>query len=416
MQTDTRPKIHRAWLVFTGVCIYYFVAYGLIYSGFGLFLAPMSEDLGIPYVQLSVTATVRVLCGMVTTAFIGQIFSRVRLRQFLSVVLLVMAAMLLLVAASGKLWQFIILFAVMGLCCGMTLYGVVPLILNQWFEAPAVLITIATACGGAGGVILCPLLSQVIHAWGWRLGYVFVAALVLLVMFPVAATLFDFSPVSRGCLPLANKGETKKDTSESPMARQGRKAPVVLYALLAVFFLAGALAGGMYIHISSALYSKGFETLRVSLLVSCFQAGTTLFQMVPGLISARLGLRGVTSVSLVLVAAGAAALVFFGAESPFVFVFLAVLLVGGGRLFTALNPLLARYVFGQEGFHKTYPKLQSIYLIGTAFTSIIYGGIYSGTGSYNGSLWLMVACMVLLLVVTQIIFVLVDHVQLKKEV
>ena len=45
-----QPKFHRAWLVFGGMCVYYFVVFGLIYSGFGLFPTPMSEDLRIHYV------------------------------------------------------------------------------------------------------------------------------------------------------------------------------------------------------------------------------------------------------------------------------------------------------------------------------------------------------------------------------
>lgn len=411
-----QPKrIHRAWLVFAGVCLYYFVAFGLIYSGFGLFLSPMSRDLGIPYVQLSITSTVRVLCGMVTTAFIGKIFATVRLRPFLTAVLFVMVGTILLVSFSDKLWQFILVFAVMGLCCGLTLYGVVPIILNQWFEAPAALITIASACGGAGGVVLCPLLSQVISIWGWRMGYRFMALLVLLIMVPIALTLFDFSPVSRGCRPLANKGGKSASASQSLLAQTGQKASPAVFGLFSAFFLIAALSGGMYIHISSALYSKGFAPLQVSLLVSCFQAGTTLLQIVPGMLSTRLGPRAVTSVALPLVAVGAAALMLLTPASPFPAVMAAVLLVGGGRMFTALNPLLARYAFGQAGFHRAYPRLQSIYLVGTAFTSIIYGGIYDATGTYDGSLWLMVGCMAVLLIITQIIFILVDHPHHRKE-
>ena len=413
MAADVRPKIHRAWFVFAGVCLYYFVAFGLIYSGFGLFLAPMSQDLGIPYVQLSITATVRALFGMITTAFIGTIFPKVRLRRFLTLALIGLTATILLVSVSSKMWQFLPIFAVMGLFCGLTLYGIVPIILNQWFEAPAALITIASACGGAGGIILCPLLSQVISHWGWRTGYHFMAALVLLIMLPIALFLFDFSPYARGVKPLANKSRKAAGVTESALARSGGRIPPVIYVLTALFFLIAALSGGMYIHISSALYSKGFTALQVSLLVSCFQGGTTLLQFVPGLLSTRLGLRPVMSLILPLTALGAGALVFLTPASPFLIVALAVLLVGGGRMFTSLNPLLARYVFGQEGFHRAYPRLQSIYLIGTALTSVIYGGIYSASGTYNGSLWLMVGCMAALLILTQIILIFVDRVHSK---
>ena len=404
-----QPKFHRAWLVFGGMCVYYFVAFGLIYSGFGLFLTPMSEDLGIPYVQLSVTATVRVLSGMITTAFIGVIFPRVRLRRFLGLVLLGLAATILLVSVSSRMWQFLLIFAVMGLFCGLTLYGIVPIVLNQWFQAPAALITIASACGSAGGIILCPMLSQVISHWGWRAGYHVMAALVLAVMLPIALLLFDFNPHAQGVKALANRGRQQAEVTESALARSGERAPRAVHVLCALFFLVGALAGGMYIHISSALYSKGFAAVQVSLLVSCFQAGSTLLQFVPGMLSTRFGLRPVLAVILPLTALGAGSLVFLTPQSPFAVTVLMVLLVGGGRMFTALNSLVARYVFGQAGFHRTYPRLQSVFLIGTAVTSIIYGGIYSATGSYDGTLWLMVGCMAALLLLTQVMFHLVDY-------
>lgn len=411
METVKPTRPHRAWLVFAGICLYYFVAFGLIYSGFGLFLSSMSEDLGIPYVQLSATATVRVLAGMVTTAVIGSVFAKVKLRRFLSLTLLALAGTILLVSVSSAMWQFLPVFAVMGLCCGLTLYGIVPILLNQWFAAPAALITIASACGGAGGIVLCPLLSQVISHWGWRTGYRFMALLVLLVMLPIAMLLLDFSPRDRGLAPMQNTGKQAAAPTQSALARSGRPVPLPLFALMALFFLIAALCGGMYIHISSALYSKGFSPLQVSLLVSVFQAGTTLLQLVPGLLSTRTGLRPVLCAILPLTALGAAALVFLTPASPFAVVAVAVLLMGGGRMFTAINSLLARYAFGQEGFNRAYPKLQSIYLVGTAFTSVIYGGIYSATGAYSGSLWLMTGCMAALLVLTQLIFILADRVR-----
>ena len=409
METAHQPKFHRAWLVFGGMCVYYFVAYGLLYSGFGLFLTPMSEDLGIPYVQLAITTTVRVLAGMVTTAFIGVIFPRVRLRRFLGLVLLGLAVTILLVPVSSRMWQFLLVFAAMGLFCGLTLYGIVPMILNQWFQAPAALITIASACGSAGGIILCPMLSQVISHWGWRTGYYVMAALVLAVMLPIALLLFDFNPHAQGVKALANRGKQPAAVTESELARSGKPAPRSVYILCALFFLVGALAGGMYIHISSALYSKGFAAIQVSLLVSCFQAGSTLLQFIPGMLSTRLGLRPILAVILPLTALGAVVFIFLTPHSPFVITLLMVLLMGGGRMFTALNSLLARYLFGHDGFHQAYPRLQSIYLIGTAFTSVIYGGIYSATGSYDGTLWLMAGCMAAMLLMTQIMFHLVDH-------
>lgn len=404
MKHDSHHRRHRAWLVFGGVCLYYFVAFGLIYSGFGLFLSPMSEDLGIPYVQLSVTATIRVLCGMVTTALIGRIFPKVRLRYFLTLILLILAGTIMLVSVSNKMWQFIPIFALMGLCCGLTLYGIVPVILNQWFEAPSSLITIATAFGGAGGIVLCPLLSQIISLWGWRSGYRFMVVLVLLVMLPIALLLLDFSPSDRGLVPLPGKNPPVPNSPAPTDAHTGFSGSPLLLGLLTAFFLVSALSGGLYIHISSALHSKGFSAVQVSLLVSAFQAGTALLQFFPGLISAKTGLRPICNVVFPLVALNSVILIFLAPESPFLLAVPVVFLLGGSRIFTSLNPLIARHVFGQKEFHRHYPGLQAVYLVGTALTSVIYGSVYSLTESYSGTLWMIVCCMILLLLLSQLIF------------
>lgn len=404
MKLSQRRPLHRAWPVFIGLCVYYFVAFGLLFSGFGLFLPSMSADLGIPYVQLSVTNTVRVLAGMLTTALMGRVFPRVRLRRFLSVILLLLVGTLVLVSLSSRLWQMLPVFAVMGLCCGFSIYGIVPVILNQWFTAPAPLITAASACGAAGGIVLCPLLSQVISRFGWRIGYRAMGLMVLAIMLPIAAVLLDYTPADRKLAPLDRGGQSAP--AAAPSAGAERPLSPALAGLLTGFFLVAALAGGMYVHISSALLSRGFSQGQASVLVCLFQAGTALFQFVPGLLCGRFSLRAILTVSLPLVGLGAAAMVFLNVGSPLPAVILVVFILGGSRMFPSVDPLLARHAVGQRQFTAVYARLQSVYLVGTALTSILYGGIYSATGSYDASLWLIAGCMAALLILTQVIFTL----------
>lgn len=400
---------HRAWLVFLGVCVYYFVAFGLLFSGFGLFLTDMSQQLGIGYTQLSATSTIRVLSGMITTAMVGNIFPKVNLRHFLTGVLLVVSATLIALTFCRSLWQFYLIFAIMGLACGLSLYGIVPMILNRWFERPAGLITIANVVGGAGGVILCPILSQIIQSHGWQAGYRFMAAMVLCLMVPVTFFLLDLSPVPLGLSPCANNGKGKKAPAQSVLAQAGKKVPPFVYGMLALFFLISALMGGMYIHLSSAMFDKGFTAVQVGLLLSMFQAGTSGMQLLDGMASTRFGLRPVTNIFLVIVASTALAMMFLQRGSSMIIACFVVFLMGGSRAFGTINSLITRYVCGQEAFNRAYPKLHACYLACTALTAVIYSGIFTATGSYNGTYLLMLACAAALIILTNIIFVLVDN-------
>lgn len=404
----------RAWVVFVGLCIYYFVAFGLLYSSFGLFLTPMSNDLGISYATLSLTPTVRVLCGTLVTSVVAKIYQRTNLRFFLSAVVIVMGAAIFLLSRTTQVWSIMLLYAVIGVCCGLSLYSTIPMVLNQWFKAPATVISIAIACGGLGGVIITPVMSNLINEHGWRMGYIIMAIAVVVILVPISLILLDYSPARRGLEPAEGIKRKTQNVTMSLAAQNDTAYNKGNLIMCAIMFFFGSLSGGMYMHISSSLYTKGFDAAQVALFISFYQLGTMLFQLMPGFISSWIGPAKVAFISMPLLIAGAIAGIFINSGSPFILIVIVVMLMGGARLFTAYSSIYARYVFGNVRFDQAFSKLQMCTLCGAASSSFIYGGLFQLSGTYALSLILSAFSIFMALLMIFILRTRVDSKKLAK--
>lgn len=389
----------RAMLVFLGLCVYYFVAFGLIYNGLGMFLTPISQDLNLPFVQVSFSSTVRILTGMVTTAAAGRILPKVNLKWFLSMNVLVLAGAAALISMAQSLPLILTGSALMGFAAGFALYAIVPIVLNQWFVHPERYVSIATAVGGAGGILFCPVLTWAIGSLGWRSAYRMIGVLILAVMLPVALGIIRYSPKEYGLLPYEG-GSGRHSAAESPAASVPpgdagkRKEDWGLFLCFFFFFSAGAILSGMYGHIASAFWAEGFTDSQVGSLTALYQTGTTLTQLLFGLVSGKLGLKKALYLILPLVAVSSLGLLFAG-SSFFLLTAVFSFLLGAGRAFGVIHPLVTRYIYGTERFTRVYSGFYAVFLIFTAVSASLFGAVYHATGSYDGVYLLIFGCTVL---------------------
>ncbi len=381
----------RAMQVFIGLCVYYFVAFGLIYNGLGMFLTPISQDLNLPFVQVSLSSTIRILTGMVTTAAAGRILPKVDLKWFLSLNVLFLAGAAFLISAARSLPLILAGSALMGFAAGFALYAIVPIVLNQWFERPERYVSIATAVGGAGGIVFCPGITWAIGNLGWRGAYRLVGIIVLAVMLPIA---FGIIRYPHGASSRPEAGEEAGGRGKPAFGR---------FCCFFLFFSAGAILSGMYGHIASAFWAKGFTDGQVGILTALYQSGTTLTQLLFGIVSARLGLKKALHLTLPLVAAASLGLLFVP-SSLLLLTGIFSFLLGAGRAFGVIFPLVTRHVYGAARFTRVYSGFYAVFLIFTALSASLFGAVYTFAGSYDGVYLMILGCTVLEIGLVQWIF------------
>lgn len=148
---------------------------------FGVFLRPVSEDLGWTNAAISGAMSLCVGIAGLTGVFMGRFTDKHDVRIVIAIGTLAGVAGHLLLATVGSLWLFYLFFGVgVGICAGCS-YTPANATVSKWFpeEKRALALGIALTGMVVGQTVLAPGISRVIEARGWRFAYLMLAVVVL---------------------------------------------------------------------------------------------------------------------------------------------------------------------------------------------------------------------------------------------
>src|SRR5436305_7315132 len=199
---------NRWWIVVATVC-------GLIVGGgainvfaFGVFLKPITADLGVGRAMFSSALTTHAALSALSCPVIGWLVDRWGARRVMIPGLLIYAgatASYALIQASPFAITFLI-FALTGVIGGVGTPIPYATVITQWFDRQRGL-ALGIGIAGVGlGVALVPqLAAALIAAFGWRTAYVGLGAAILVIAFiPIAVFLREPPHASQGQRRAAN--------------------------------------------------------------------------------------------------------------------------------------------------------------------------------------------------------------------
>lgn len=392
-----KKKTHKAWFVFAGICIFNLIGYGFIVNCFGIFLLPTSLGLRISVAEVSLTHSVRTICGTLGSLVTGYLIHRIDLKKYLACICISIAVAALLISRSTQLWQLLLWSAFLGLLVGMGIYTLVPLVIPQWFRQPERYIGVATTCSGIGGLLFVPILTWLMGKYGWKAGYYLMVAVAILVMFPIALFLVRYSPRSVGLQPYENgkikktTAKIKKDAYVGVSLRQAIRTPA--FYLIILFFVSAALISGVYTHMPNMLREKGFTGIQTSYLYLFYQVGTVVAQFLVGMLSAQLNIKRTIYLFMGLILTGIIGIGFL--DTGFAVASLLAFLVGLGRAVGVVaGPILVRSTFGLKHYNTIFSGLYTSYLVTVAISTTLYGLIFDFSNSYRIAYFVIMACCV----------------------
>ena len=190
---------NRWWVVFATVCGLLVGAGPINVFTFGVFLKPVTEDLGLSRGAFSAALTVHAAIAAIVLPVIGWLVDRWGARRIMLPGLLLYAlatASYGLLQASPLLLSFLI-FVLTGLVGGVQSPIPYAAVIAQWFDRERGLaLDIGTAGVGLGVALVPQVAALLIDAVGWRLAYVGLAIGVLVVAFPPVALFLREPPDS----------------------------------------------------------------------------------------------------------------------------------------------------------------------------------------------------------------------------
>lgn len=370
---------------------------GLHSYGFTVFFLPLSQELNLSRTATSFAFSLARAEGAIEGPIVGHLLHRFGPRPVMLIAVTLMGVGYLLLSQVTSYVVFLIVYTGLISLAHAGGFMHAPMTLtNTWFiRLRARAMTINSAAYGLGGVLLAPLLSIVVHSWGWRWGAAAAGMAFLLIGLPLCLTIRN-SPESMGLLPDGAKAPDRT----SPQSKNERPAisetdvtaaqAIRSFAFWALIFGA-AVRNASYHAISThfipMMVWKGLTQHEATLLLSAFAflgfASTLLFGWVADSINKpRL-------VSLILFNAGVSICFLIFADSllglaAFIFLFTMV---------EATYPIAWAIVgdmFGRRHFPKIRGYMSMFYVWGSVLGPVIAGAVWDRWQSYEPMLWALV--------------------------
>ncbi|MGE3961968.1 MAG: MFS transporter [Dehalococcoidia bacterium] len=202
------PRFFYGWWIVLGAVVGQFAAMGVAGQISGVFLRPMTDDLGWAAADYTLGTSAAFVAGGVTGFFIGPLVDRYGARPLMLSGGVMYGLALIGVSRVEEVWQFIALQTLAG-GLGFAMVGplVVNVTLSKWFVLRrGWAITIGSMGVSLAALIMPVTMTAVVDAEGWRTGYAVMGVLVWCLVLPVAL-LMRRTPEDYGLLPDGKRDE-----------------------------------------------------------------------------------------------------------------------------------------------------------------------------------------------------------------
>jgi len=371
---------------------------GLHSYGFTVFFLPLSQELNLSRTATSFAFSLSRAEGAIEGPIIGHLLDRYGPRPVMLAAVLMMGAGYLLLSQIESYVAFLIVYT--GLISLTHAGGFMhaPMALtNTWFiRLRARAMTINSAAYGLGGVLIAPVLSLIVHSWGWRWGAALAGLTFLIVGVPLCLTIRR-SPESMGLAPdgddhavltAEDKNTTPRRTIEVDVTASQAIRSFAFWALVFGAAVRNASYHAISTHFIPMMIWKGMTQQQATFLLSSFALLGFISTLVFGWLADNVNKPRL--VSFILFTAGVSILLLiFGSSLGLLWLFI--------LLFTTVEATypvawaMVGDIFGRKHFAKIRGYMSVFYVWGSVLGPVVAGAVWDRWQSYEPMLWVVAA-------------------------
>lgn len=220
--TSARRPIFYGWVIVATTFVIAAVTTGPR-NGFGVFVGPMSTDFGWNRSTISLAAAIGFLVSGLSQPFLGRLYDRYGGRKVIVASLALLGVGTICLSLTFNALSFILLFGLgLSIAWSGASLTTTNALLTRWFQRQrATVLGLSTAGASAGGLLLIPLATYLLHRTDWRLTWVALGALILVLALPLAFFLLHDDPSDLGLLPDGDQESASDGRADRAGAVQG---------------------------------------------------------------------------------------------------------------------------------------------------------------------------------------------------
>lgn len=369
------------------------VTWGIFYA-YGVFFKPIATEFGWTRATTSGAFSLAFILGGFLGIATGKISDKFGPRIVITISGLLLGSGYLLLSQVNTIWQLYVFYILIGIGLGG---GYVPAIstIARWFSEKRGAMTGIAMAGISAGIMLSPPLSNwLINIYGWRISYLIIGAIVLIIML-LSANFFIREP-GKGRLTSLGRNEADfklvitNDTAYSlSRAIYTKQFWIICLMFSSLEFSADIIMVHIAPHITDLLFSPSSAAAILAMIGGANITGRILL----GNISDRIGSKRTFIVSASILLLSLLWLLF--ARDMWSFYLFAIVFGFAFGGYGALISLLIAELFGLKSLGFILGSINSTITMGGAIGPVIAGWIFDIGGSYQP---VFLVCIVLCLV------------------
>jgi MFS family permease len=389
------------WRMVAASCALRVLGAGLHSFGFTVFFLPLSQDLNLNRTSTSLAFSLARAEGAIEGPIVGHLLDRYGPKPIMLAAVLLMGVGYLLLSQVHSYATFLIVYlGVISLAHAGGFMHAPMVLINTWFiRYRARAITISSAAFGLGGVLVAPILSVIVQAWGWRWGAAIGGILFLMMGLPLSLTIRR-SPESMDLLPDGAEParETAKDRAEQTI--KSNVDVTVAEALRSFAFWGSVLAAGVRngsyhaisVHFVPLMVWKGLSQSEAALLLSVYAFLGMAATLILGWFADKTNKPLLTAFVLFAAAAGMF-LPIVGSSLWSLVLF--TIFFAAVETTVPLGWAVVGDLFGRKHYAKIRGYMTLFYTWGGVLGPVIAGAIFDRWATYEPLLWSLVGLFVM---------------------
>ncbi len=389
-------KIHYSWFICVGCTLLFFCTGGLGLTGFSAYFPFMTTLNELRQTQISVIIFIRSLFGVFGMLFVNAFLRKFEIRRVVTAAMAVSVLSFLTYGFTGNFIGYCTAAALAGIAYGFGSMIPVSILISRWFnEHQGLAIGICMAATGVSAFIASPIITWMVENLSLKMSFIIEAVFVAVVMV-IVWTLLRSMP---SCLDLEPLGA---DEGGKTTKYAARTAPKGLYwAMVIGFLILGAAANNLHSNLSVLYQSVGFDSSRISGVISMFGISLAIGKCACGQLSDKIGVFKACMLLFIMSIAGCG-MFCLARNGSMTMATIAVLLVGAGMSVASVaTSTYAVDIATEEDYPGVVSRFQTMQTIGGLAFAIMPGVLADMTGDYILAYEIMFAFVLISAVVIQ---------------
>ena len=379
-----------------------------IRTSFSVFYVALLEDFPWSRGSSAGVQSMALITYTCMAPLVGGLIDRFGPRRVITPGILILAIGLMLSSRIEILPEFYIFYGVIAgagiSCIGIVSYSA---ILAHWFEKKRGLASgIAVSGMGVGTFLLVPMSQSFISMWGWRMTFIIIGCLVLIILIPANAIFLRHKPSELGQYPdgsTPSDSDHKNTSHHQPHSTQSkdwtlRKAACTLrfWALVMFPFFGFIAVFIIVVHQVRFLVDQGIDKMTAAFIYAMVGVVSSIFRIFWGWISDRISRELTYTLGVACGCLGAGSLLLFEIHGSAFFTYSFFVFFGMG--WGAAAPMfivVAADLFKGRIFGLIYGFVEAGIGIAGAFGAWIAGFIFDKTQSYQMAFILVIVSFLL---------------------